>query len=80
MNTVSQGDPFNYPMPGRRDLMSLSTISQSMDQMKTTTKRFTTGRGDSSNLDTSDIAGKLILELSNNCYRSLTKAAWIEES
>ena len=30
-------DPFNYPMPGRRDLMSLSTIGQG-DAFKVTTK------------------------------------------
>ncbi len=37
-------DPFNYPMPGRKDLMSLSVIGQEKDGFKTTTKQMTTGR------------------------------------
>ena len=48
-------DPFNYPMPGRRDLMSLSTINPQVDNMKTTTKKFISGRAESNNLNTSDI-------------------------
>ena len=43
MNSTQTGDPFNYPMPSRKDLMSLSTINPS-DGMKTTTKHFVTGR------------------------------------
>ena len=50
-------DPFNYPMPCRKDLMSLSTITATGDIMKTTTKNFTTTRFQSQNLDSSDITG-----------------------
>ncbi len=50
-------DPFNYPMPGRKDLMSLSTIDASKDAMKTTTRKFATKRFESSNLHTGDIEG-----------------------
>jgi len=57
-------DPFNYAMPNRSDLMSLSTIKQT-DNMKTNTKQFQTGRYESSNLTTNDIQGKFIN--SNNC-------------
>lgn len=31
-------DPFNYPMPNRKDLMSLQTINPLKDVAKTTTK------------------------------------------
>jgi hypothetical protein len=55
MSTV---DPFNYPMPGRKDLMSLSTIDPNRDAMKTTTRKFSTRRFESSNLNTGDIEGK----------------------
>ena len=44
-------------MPGRRDLMSLSTITGAADNTKTTTKNFATGRVQSYNLDASDISG-----------------------
>ena len=57
-NTLGGSDPFNYPMPGRKDLMSLSTINQG-DTAKVTTKQFTTSRYDSFNLQTKDIEGKL---------------------
>ena len=58
MNTTLGGsDPFNYPMPSRKDLMSLSTINQ-QDHAKVTTKQFTTSRYDSFNLHTKDIEGK----------------------
>lgn len=33
-------DPFNYPMPNRKDLMSLQTINPQKDIAKTTTKKF----------------------------------------
>lgn len=33
-------DPFNYPMPQRKDLMSLSSINLEKDNMKTTTVKF----------------------------------------
>ena len=55
MSTI---DPFNYPMPGRKDLMSLSTIDPNRDAMKTTTRKFSTRRFESSNLNTGDIEGK----------------------
>jgi len=54
-------DPFNYPMPGRTDCMSLSTINDKMDNMKTTTVKFQSYRGTSQNLATNDIFGKLLL-------------------
>ena len=50
-------DPFNYPMPGRKDLMSLSSIDADRDNMKTTTRKFATRRFESSNLSTADIQG-----------------------
>jgi hypothetical protein len=52
-------DPFNYPMPSRKDLMSLSTIDKFKDQMKTTTRKFTSTRFESTNLNTSDIEGNI---------------------
>lgn len=33
-------DPFNYPMPTKKDLMSLSTIKTEADNMKTSTRKF----------------------------------------
>jgi hypothetical protein len=44
-------------MPGRRDLMSLSSIEAYKDGMKTTTRKFSTRRFESSNLSTTDIEG-----------------------
>ena len=64
-------DPFNYPMPSRKDLMSLSTITPLGDNMKTTTRKFQSGRADSSNLTTGDISGKNIL-IAITVYRCLT--------
>ena len=55
---MNSQDPFNYPMPSRKDLMSLSTINAS-DNLKTTTKNFITNRYTSTNLNTSDIQGKI---------------------
>ncbi len=52
-------DPFNYPPMQRSDLISLSTINQKKDSMKTNTKKFSTMRTFSNNMDTSDISGKL---------------------
>jgi hypothetical protein len=60
-------DPFNFPMPGRADAMNLSAINQQKDGMKTTTFRFTTGRQNSTNLNTNDIDGKLLL-LQNSSF------------
>ena len=57
MNT-SQADPFNFPMPNRNDCMSLSTIRADVDNQRTSTKKFATGRIDSNNLNTKDITGK----------------------
>ena len=63
MNTVSTSngrpDPFNFPMPNRADLMSLSTINDKKDNMKTTTVKFQSFRSTSQNLVTNDIQGKL---------------------
>ena len=53
-------DPFNYPMPNRKDLMSLSVINKEKDLMKTTTSKFVSGRSASLNLHTNDIDGKLL--------------------
>lgn len=50
-------DPFDYPMPGRRDLMSLSVIDQNKDSFKVTTNKMTTNRNISQNLTTQDIQG-----------------------
>ena len=58
MGNSSSGDPFNYPMPNRADLMSLQTISAKADNVKTNTNRFTTVRNTSNNLWTTDIEGK----------------------
>lgn len=52
-------DPFNFPMPNRADLMSLSVINKDKDYMKTTTSKFIATRSSSLNLFTSDIHGKL---------------------
>jgi hypothetical protein len=40
-------DPFNFPMPGRTDCMSLNTITSMKDNMKTTTVKFSTVRSTS---------------------------------
>ena len=60
-NTLSNGkfDPFNYPSLNRKDLMSLSTIDASKDQVKTRVNKFVTKRDHSQNMITSDIDGKL---------------------
>ena len=52
-------DPFNYPMPGRKDTMCLSSIGAERDGMKTTTFKFQTVRSGSNNLNSVDIDGKL---------------------
>ena len=52
------GDPDNVAMPSRSDLMSLSTINNKVDNVKTTTGKFTTMRSASNNLATDDIQGK----------------------
>lgn len=54
-NTAVSQDPFNYPTPNRRDLMSLSTIDPQKDLTKATTKQFVSQRHNSCNLNTSDI-------------------------
>lgn len=59
MATVTdKPDPFNFPMPNRRDLMSLSVINADKDLMKTTTSKFSSPRFASNNLSTNDIDGK----------------------
>lgn len=52
-------DPFNWAMPNRADLMSLSVINRDRDYMKTTTSKFISSRSASMNLHTNDIEGKL---------------------
>lgn len=59
-------DPFNFPMPNRADLMSLSVINKDKDYMKTTTSKFISMRSASMNLHTRDIDGKLLNEFSNH--------------
>ena len=54
----SNADPFNFPMPSRADCMSLSTMNKEMDNIRTSTRKFATGRAGSNNLNTSDIMGK----------------------
>lgn len=68
MSILSGGgqDPFNFPMPNRKDLMSLQTLNPMKDTAKTTTKKFNSGRTESNNLNTSDIAGKYFIK-DNNC-------------
>ena len=60
------GDPDACPMPGRGDLMSLSTINNKVDNVKTTTGRFQTIRSVSNNLATSDIQGRYTASLQTN--------------
>ena len=57
--TTGKLDPFNYQMPCRKDLMSLSSINYCQDGMKTTTMKFSTVRALSNNMTTRDIDGKL---------------------
>jgi hypothetical protein len=51
INYNGKPDPFNFPMPNRRDLMSLSSIDHERDGMKTSTVKFQTKRADSLNLN-----------------------------
>ena len=57
MQSMYMGDPYDYPMPGRKDLMSLSSIQGTKDGCKTTTNPFITKRMASNNLTTLDIEG-----------------------
>ncbi len=56
MSVQQQADPYNFPMPNRKDLMSLQTIGNG-DGMKTTTRDLVTKRYLSQNLETCDITG-----------------------
>jgi hypothetical protein len=53
----NQPDPYNYPMPKRSDLMSLSVIDSFKDGEYTHAKKFNTGRGFNQALHTQDIQG-----------------------
>lgn len=53
----NQPDPYNYPMPKRADLMSLSVIDSYKDGEYTHAKKFNTNRGFNQNLVTHDIQG-----------------------
>ena len=54
-----QPDPFNWPMPKRQDLMSLSTINPDTDLVRAKTAQASQRmRSTSQNLDTEDIRGK----------------------
>ena len=54
------GDPYNFPMPNRKDLMSLGVLDAKKDGFKMHTKDLHTGRGISNNLYTNDIEGTYI--------------------
>ena len=57
-NLLKSTDPFNWPMPNRNDLMSLSTISKEKDLFRVkTTASLPRQRTISHNLETKDIAG-----------------------
>ncbi len=50
-NITPSVDPFNWPMPKREDLMSLSTITKEKDLFRNKTAvGFTRARGTSQNL------------------------------
>ena len=49
------GDPYNYPMPNRKDLMSLSNITPEKDGYLSKRNIFNTNRNVSSNLYNQDI-------------------------
>lgn len=67
-----QPDPYNYPMPQRKDCMSLSVIDQWKDGEYTHAKKFNTNRGFNQALKTSDIEGTLnfwsLLEILNTNF------------
>lgn len=67
-------DPYNYPSLNRQDLMSLSTINARKDNTNTSTKRFSTGRLVSTNLDTADITGKYVTDIFLS-FRCITQTA-----
>ena len=79
-------DPFNFPMPSRKDLMSLSTINAEKDYMKTTTYKFNSIRAQSTNLSNADIFGKFPTttdffigskpKLHGSRYPTVTKPQW----
>ena len=84
-NRNSFMDPFNFPMPSRKDLMSLSTINAERDLMKTTTSKFVSKRTASTNMTSNDIAGKLTKfeitlgakpKLHGSRFETLTKPQW----
>lgn len=57
-------DPFNWPMPTRSDLMSLSSISKDKDLVRVKTAQAAIRmRSTSQNLDTRDINGKSKCEI-----------------
>ena len=53
----NQPDPYNFPMPKRTDLMSLSVIDSHKDGEYTHTKKFYSGREFNQSLKTTDIEG-----------------------
>ena len=55
-------DPYNFPMPNRADLMSLSTITKERDDMQTHTKKFHSSRAANMALEANDIEGKKPLQ------------------
>ena len=50
-------DPYDFPMPNRADLMSLSTINKEKDNMQTHTKKFHSSRAFNQALEVNDIHG-----------------------
>ena len=57
LETMYMGDPFNYPMPNRKDLMSLGSLSQEKDGFKMNTRKFASERKSNNALYTQDIQG-----------------------
>ena len=74
-STRQNVDPFNFPMPSRKDTMSLSTITADRDLMKTTTSKFYSWRNNSQNLACNDIDGA-VPKLHGNKNIQANKAQW----
>ena len=59
----SKLDHFDWPMPQRADLMSLSTITYKDSTRVKTAQVMQRGRAESKNLDTKDIHGEISITL-----------------
>ena len=51
----SRINPYNYPFPGRSDLMNLQNITREKDLVETKVRTIRTNRTNSQNLQASDI-------------------------